>query len=161
MTDEAESYNCGGEECKLWFEENHSVSNSRKLMAELSRSTVVLADVASRAMRSGIAGTQTIDAEWGFIKEFLSQNRSAKTEAARQHIYFSVRRAQWLRMCSTHDRWPRFCEAAQRWMQAKAERRIGPEGEQDERERSFAISGSSFGRGVRTIRAVGPLSSLR
>ena len=120
-------------------------------MAELSRSTVVSADVASRAMRSGMAGTQTIDAEWGFVNEFLSQNRSAKTEAARQHLYLSVRRAQWLRMCSTHDRWPRFCEAAQRWMQVgrgegeQASGANGPEGEQDERERSFAVSGSSFG----------------
>ena len=63
MPDGADCYNCRCEECKLWFEEHHSVNHSRKPMAELSRSTVVLADVASRAMRSGMAGTQTIDAE--------------------------------------------------------------------------------------------------
>jgi hypothetical protein len=124
MTDGAECYKCRCEDCKLLLEQHHSVNHSRKPVPELSRSTEVLSDVASQTMRSGMAGTMTVDAEWGFLKNLLPQNRSAKTEAARRHLYLRIRGAQWLRMCSTHDRWPRFCEAAQRWMKAKAEGRV-------------------------------------
>jgi len=74
MTDGAECYRCRCEACRQVFEEHHWVNHSRKPHPELSRSTDVLADVVSRAMRCGMAGTNTIDAEWGFIKDKLPQN---------------------------------------------------------------------------------------
>ena len=59
--------------------------------------------------RDGMKGTMTIDAEWGFLKNDLPKNCSARTPAMRSKLDILIRAQQFRRMVSTGDRWAAFC----------------------------------------------------
>jgi hypothetical protein len=101
------------------FVEHHAVNHSHKPHPELSRPVTVRADLNSDATRAGRAGTQTIDHDWGLLKDKLPKSSSAKSPDALARLNRDLRAAQWLRMCSTNDRWPRFLEAVRLWGEAQ------------------------------------------
>ena len=117
MTDGAHAYRCRCEECSVWFVEHHWVNHSRKPRAEFTRSQPVLANRTTLETRAGMAGTMTIDAEWGFLKAFLPKGCGARTPEARERLDMRVRAQQFRRMTSTGDRWAAFCSAARRWIE--------------------------------------------
>ena len=119
MTDGASCYWCQCEQCKRTFVEHHWVNHSRRPHPELSRPVTVIKDTKSFATRDGKAGTQTIDHEWGLLKEKLPRGRSARVPLALARLDRDMRAAQWCRMCSTYDRWPRFLAAVRRWTDAQ------------------------------------------
>lgn len=81
MTDGAGCYKCRCEECTCWFEEHHSVNHSRKPRGEFSRPIdAVVADVSTGAQRAAMAGTMTLDKEWGLLKAPLPNNLCAHGE---------------------------------------------------------------------------------
>ena len=69
-----------------------------------------------------MAGTMTIDAEWGFVKCPLPKCLSAKTEERAAHLDKLFRTEQWKRMISTGDRWHAFCKAARLWIERHSRR---------------------------------------
>ncbi|CAE8614335.1 unnamed protein product, partial [Polarella glacialis] len=106
MTDGAAAYRCRCEQCKQWFEEHHWVNHSRKPRGEFSRPIdAAVADVAIGETRAAIAGTMTLDKEWGLLKAPLPRNISAKTPAEIERCDLLVRAQQFRRMISTGDRW--------------------------------------------------------
>ncbi|CAE8642611.1 unnamed protein product, partial [Polarella glacialis] len=106
MTDGAAAYRCRCEQCKQWFEEHHWVNHSRKPRGEFSRPIdAAVADVAIGETRAAIAGTMTLDKEWGLLKAPLPRNISAKTPAEIERCDLLVRAHQFRRMISTGDRW--------------------------------------------------------
>jgi hypothetical protein len=116
MTDGAMCYRCRCERCCLWFEEHHYVNHSRKPMAEFSRPIeAVVADVATGETRPAMAGTMTLDSEWGLLKNPLPKLEAA-SEAAMERCDLLLRAQQFRRMLSTQDRWPAFVAGARRWM---------------------------------------------
>jgi hypothetical protein len=113
MTDGAPAYRCRCEQCQLWFEEHHWVNHSRKPQAEYSRPIdAVVANVATGAQRPAVAGTMTLDKEWGLLKALLPNNLSAKTQQGIERCDVLVRAQQFRRMTSTNDRWQAFLKAA-------------------------------------------------
>jgi hypothetical protein len=117
MTDGAPTYRCRCERCTLWFEEHHWVNHSRKPMGEFSRPLeAVLSDVATGEKRAGMAGTMTLDKEWGLTKAPLPKNLAANTAAAIERCDMLVRAQQFRRMTSNGDRWAAFLEGARRWI---------------------------------------------
>ena len=86
MTDGAPCYRCRCELCKKWFLEHYWVNHSRKPKGEFSRSQDVIGDSITFERKDGMAGTMTIDGEWGRLKEHLPKNCSAKTEEGRAQL---------------------------------------------------------------------------
>ena len=106
MTDSAQSYAAVD---AAGIVEKHAVNHTEH---EFSRSVSVLSNVVTADRRSGMAGTQLIDREWGHIKEMLPDSLSARTEEGRLQFSEHIREAQWKRLMHTSDRWQRFCLAA-------------------------------------------------
>ena len=105
MTDGAAVYRCRCERCTLWFEEHHWVNHSRKPKGEFSRPIeAVIADVETKELRPAMAGSMTVDKEWGLLKAPLAGNISAKTEKGIERCDMLVRAQQFRRMVSTGDR---------------------------------------------------------
>lgn len=116
MTDGAASYRCRCGICVELFEEHHWVNHSRKPLAEFSRPIpAVVADVVTKETRAGMAGTMTLDKEWGLLKELLPSNLTARSVAEMERCDLLVRAQQFRRMTSIGDRWAAFTEAARRW----------------------------------------------
>jgi hypothetical protein len=117
MTDGAASYRCRCEVCQDMFEEHHWVNHSRKPHAEFSRPIpAMMADVVTQETRDGMAGTMTLDKEWGLLKAPLPSNVAARTAAQVERCDLLVRAQQFRRMTSNGDRWAAFLEAARHWM---------------------------------------------
>ena len=76
----------------------------------------MLLDVGTKERGVGMAGTMTLDKEWGLLKEFLHKGVSARTPSQMERTDYLVRAAQWRRMVSTGDRWSAFCAGARHWM---------------------------------------------
>jgi hypothetical protein len=110
MTDGAGAYRCRREECRHWFLEHHWVNNSSKQLPELSRSQLVLDDAETRSLRNAMAGTMTLDAEWGFLKAGLPKNKSSKGVMAQERLDLLIRVQQFYRMTSTGDRWASYAK---------------------------------------------------
>ena len=124
MSDGAMCYRCRCDRCKLWFEEHFAVHHSRKPKGEFSRPLPeVLADVITQEKRPGMAGTMTLDKEWGLLKAPLPRNTAARTEADRARCDMLVRAQQFRRMHSTTDKWQAFLGAARRWRESQTELR--------------------------------------
>ena len=109
MTDSAPCF-VGVEHCGIV--DKHHVNHSA---GEFIRSVEVIADAASLERRPGMAGTQMIDREWGWLKsEVTMQGVDVSSESGRRHLATNIRAAQFKRMCGTHDRWPQYCLAVGR-----------------------------------------------
>ena len=76
--------------------------------------SAILADVVTRETRPGLAGTQTLDSEWGRLEECVPKSASARTPEARELMDMHIRAAQWRRMVGTSDGWAAWCVAARR-----------------------------------------------
>ena len=99
MTDGNQSYRCRCEECKFWFEQHFWVNHSAKPHAEFSRPLeAVVANIETLEERPAVAGTMTIDPEWGLLKTPLPRNVSAKTAKERERCDLLVRASQFRRM---------------------------------------------------------------
>lgn len=119
MTDGAKAYRCRCAECSAWFVQHFWVNHSRKPIPEFSRSEKVLGDVLTGKERDGMAGSMTVDGEWGHLKSNLPKSSSARTPEGRQRLDRRIRAEQFRRMTSTQDRWPQFLAAARRWIQKR------------------------------------------
>ena len=97
--------------------DKHQVNHSEH---EFIRSVEVLANVVTRQMRPGMAGTQMLDREFGVMKgETVTQGKTAATPQGRARLTTAIRASQWRRMVSTSDRWPEYCRAVHRMRQGK------------------------------------------
>ena len=118
MTDGALCYRCRCEICQAVFEEHHWVNHSRKPLPEFSRPVSgVVSDVETGETRDAMAGTMTLDKEWGLLKDPLPANLTARTVAQVERCDLLVRAEQFRRMTSTGDRWAAFLDAARHWVQ--------------------------------------------
>lgn len=116
MTDGARAYLCRCARCQKWFEEHHAVNHSRKPRGEFSRPVdAVVANMVTLETRPSMAGTMTLDGEWGHVKKALPDNLSAKTQRGIERCDVLVRAEQFRRMHSNEDLWPAFCKIAQQW----------------------------------------------
>ena len=114
FTDGAVTYSKIAQICK-GIKEVHQVNHQQKIFAQ---AVVCLADtskepgVAGR-MRDGMAGTMSIDSEWGRLKKEFPPGRLAGStaEGKRQAVRY-LRSAQWKRMVAMEDRWAAFCGAS-------------------------------------------------
>jgi hypothetical protein len=88
------------------FAERHHVNHSRKPIRENTRpldNMLLDADTGERG--DGMAGAQTLDGEFGHIKEHFPHNLTASSPEAMARCDIEVRAQQFRRMTSTGDRW--------------------------------------------------------
>ena len=106
MTDACNTYFCECDACLELFAERHHVNHSRKPIRENTRpldNMLLDADTGERG--DGMAGTQTLDGEFGHIKEHFPHNLTASSPEAMARCDIEVRAQQFRRMTSTGDRW--------------------------------------------------------
>ena len=122
VTDGNNAYKCRCEQCKTIFEAHYSVNHSRKPLPELTRQEpAVPADTQTDEKRPSTITTNTLDAEWGFMKSPLPRNLEAKTEAQIQRTDLLVRAQHFRRIISTGDKWAAFLSEARLWAMQKSE----------------------------------------
>jgi hypothetical protein len=89
--------------------EKHTVNHSEKVW---SRPCIITLNTFTGEKVASRAHSQTIDRNWGLVKEQLPRYRSARTEEERTVLDEHIRAAQWRMQHSTYDLWEAFCKIA-------------------------------------------------
>lgn len=76
----------------------------------------MVANVVTKTMRPGFAGTQNIDGTWKHLEKHIPEQLSkAHTHETRAMWEERIRFSQWMYMLGSSDKWGAFCQAAARY----------------------------------------------